>query len=228
MAKQKKNISQKLELHKNDYSDIPKDDAIERIMYCIGDKLSIDRVRKIIGMKNSILQNQTYSYIKITFYMEPYGSERPRVRSMGEYNRIYVPNSDGGRKMINKFLKNVKNKINIIHTPIYCKMITYHDMPKTCSIEEQVLFEAGIMRPVTKPDEDNILKFYQDICLNTIILDDDLIYSAKIDKFYSFLPRVELYFYYDDKFTSKYIYNKIKSRKTFKRIQDYTKLSLLM
>lgn len=207
------------------YAGIPRDDPFERIMHCIGDKLTEAKVKSIINRKNFILENQTYSAFKLTFYMEPMGSDRPRARFAGTVNTIYVPNAKDGKNLITDLVSNLKETINIIHTPIYCKLLSYHKMPSDVPLEEKVLFEVGVLNPVNKPDDDNILKFFQDICFEKIILDDSLIYKAIVEKFYSFLPRVELTFYFEDKFSSKYVYDKIRKRKSFIKLKDNIELA---
>lgn len=216
MAKRKiKNKKKRLDEYNLRYKDIPKDDPIKRIMYCIGDKLTERKVKEIIDKKNRILKKRSYSCIKITLYEEPVQSERPRHRSFGGIITTYVPNAKDNKNYISKFIKKLKKDINI-HTPIFIKINFYHPMPSSASIEEQVLFEAGIIPPVTKPDIDNVFKTYTDSLIGTLLLDDDLIYKAHIEKFYSFLPRIEMSIYYEDKFTSLYVYKKIKNRKSFK------------
>jgi len=228
MAKRKiKNKKTRLTEYNNKYRQIPKHDPIQRIMYCIGDKLTEKKVKEIIERKNKILQNQTYSCISITLYEEPTQSERPRHRSLGNIITTYVPNAKENKKYIEKFIKKLKKDINI-HTPIFIKLHFYHPMPTNASIEEQVLFEAGILHPVVKPDIDNAFKTYTDSLIGTLILDDDLIYKAHIEKFYSFLPRIEMKIYYEDYFASAYIYNKIKGRKNFKRLSGDIELSKLI
>lgn len=64
--------------------------------------------------------------------------------------------------------------------------------------------------------------------IEQIILDDDLIYKALIEKHYSFLPRVEMRIYYQDQFTSKYIYDRIRKRESFKRMQDHMQVVHLL
>ena len=209
-------------------SSIPKNDPIERLMYCIGDKLTIKKVNEIIERKNKILKNLTYSCVKLTLYEYPAGSHRPRTRRMGQNISIYVPNAKDNKVYFNKFIQKLKKDIKIIHTPIYIILNIYYQMPNTVSVEESVLFEAGLLHPIVPVDIDNVFKSYTDQMFEKIILDDDLVYKAKIEKFFSFLPRVELFFYYDDKFVSKYIYNKIKKRKTYLRLKDNIVLSKLI
>ena len=155
----------------------------------------------------------------MTLYEYPAGSHRPRTRRMGQNISIYVPNAKDNKVYFNKFIQKLKKDIKIIHTPIYIILNIYYQMPNTVSVEESVLFEAGLLHPIVPVDIDNVFKSYTDQMLECIILDDNLIYKAKIEAFYSYLPRLEIRLYYDDTFASKYLYKKIfiiiGARKTF-------------
>jgi Holliday junction resolvase RusA-like endonuclease len=207
------------------YFNIPKDDPVERIMHCIGDKLTIDKVKKIIKRKNEILKNMTYSCVKLTFYETPAGSNRPRHRSIGDRIMSYVPNAKENKNYFEKLISDVVEDIGIIHTPIFLTLDTYYAMPQNIPLEEQVLFEAKLLHPVVPVDIDNVLKSYTDQMLERFIIDDSLIYRAHLEGFYSFLPRLEMKIYYEDKFAAKYIYKKIKSRKSFERLRNHIELA---
>jgi Holliday junction resolvase RusA-like endonuclease len=223
-----KNKKTKISEYNTKYHDIPKDDPVARVMHCIGDKLTERRVKEIIRRKNKILAERTYSCINLTLYEEPSGSERPRHRSIGDMITTYVPNAKDNKNYILNFVKKLNKDIQTVHTPIFIKIDIYHPMPSSASIEEQVLFEAKIIPPATKPDIDNVYKAYTDNLIEILFLDDDLIYKANLEKFYSFLPRIEMKIYYADQFTSKYIYDKIRNRKSFKRISSKIELSKLI
>jgi len=227
MPKRKiKTRKQRLIDYNEDIIKIPLD-PIERIMYCIGDKLSIKRVKNIIERKEKILRELTYSCIRFTLYEYPMGSERPRSRRIGNFISNYVPNAKANKEYVKSIIGNLNDDIKIICTPIYINLRSYHKMPNNMPVEEQVLFEAGILHPITEPDFDNIAKSYTDQMIETIILNDDLIYKAKIEKFFSFLPRVELDIYYENEFVSKYIYNRIKNRKSFIKLKEHINITLL-
>lgn len=230
MAKKRNIKSRKvrLENYNSKYKDVPKTDPIERIMHCLGDKLTIKKVQDIIKRKEEILSNLSYSHIKLTFYEEPINSERPRSRNMGGFISTYVPNAKENKIYLQKFLSKLKKDLKIIHTPIFIKLDIYHEMPDAVPLDEKVLFEMKLLNPATKPDWDNVSKSYTDNMIELLILDDDLIYKAQVEKFYSLLPRVELTVHFQDQFASKYVYKKIKSRKSFERLGDRIHLAKLI
>ena len=54
------------------------------------------------------------------------------------------------------------------------------------------LAELGLIRPLLKPDFDNIAKKYSDMYNGNVWLDDSLVIDGRIRKYYSILPRVEI------------------------------------
>jgi len=230
MGKKRKIKSRKdrLSLYKEKTKGIPRHDPVERLMYCLGDKLTLEKVQSAITRKEKILSEITYSYFKITYYEYPVGSERPRSRLAKGFVTNYVPNAKDNRKYLEGLIEDIKEDIKVIHTPIYITCHAYHQMPEDASVEEKILFEAGLLPPVVTPDYDNMVKAYTDMMLEQIILDDDLVYKAKIEKGYSFLPRVELCVYYQDQFTSKYVYNRIRKRESFKRLVRHMDMSTII
>jgi len=75
--------------------------------------------------------------------------------------------------------------------PLMVTISTFYQMPKSSRKKtEQML--SGEIRPITKPDWDNVGKVVCD-ALNTIAYkDDSRIVDASVRKFYSARPRVEV------------------------------------
>ena len=77
---------------------------------------------------------------------------------------------------------------------------------------EQILAEMGLIRPISKPDWDNLGKSYSDMIQGVLIQDDSLIIEGVSRKFYSAKPRVEITIEYLKDFDSKFNENKIIKR----------------
>ena len=162
--------------------------------------------------------------IHFTFYEKPIQTHRPRSRGGKGF---YVPNSAENSKAIEKFVKNLKEDIKIISTPMKVILKAYSPMPKSANPIDIILYETEHDYAIGKPDFDNILKAYCDMIKNTIILDDDIVSSAKFSKYYSLKPRVELNIIYTNGYSSEYTYNTIKARKSFKQLSDNIEVELL-
>ena len=69
-------------------------------------------------------------------------------------------------------------------------MLAYYPIPSSKSKKQQRLMEASVIRPTTKPDNDNILKIVADSLNQIAYKDDAQVVDAQIRKFYSRRPRV--------------------------------------
>lgn len=83
---------------------------------------------------------------------------------------------------------------------------------------EMLLAEVGLIRPISKPDFDNLIKTYTDMIQGTMLLDDSLVIEGVSRKFYSSKPRVEISISYMVEFDS--IFNKNKVEKWKGRVQE--------
>lgn len=70
----------------------------------------------------------------------------------------------------------------------------YRSIPKSFSKKKQALAEAGIIKPITKPDMDNYIKGIKDALKSVCWKDDSQIvtYREPFGKFYSETPRIEI------------------------------------
>lgn len=68
----------------------------------------------------------------------------------------------------------------------------YYVIPASASKKRQAAMEAGEIRPVKKPDADNIIKVVAD-SLNQIAYRDDAdLVKVELEKFYFWQPRIEV------------------------------------
>jgi len=78
---------------------------------------------------------------------------------------------------------------------------------------EQILAECGFIRPISKPDFDNLVKTYTDMIQDVLLLDDSLIIEGSSSKYYSWKPRIEFTIEYMVEHDSIYNKNKINKKK---------------
>ena len=91
----------------------------------------------------------------------------------------------------------------------------YLPIPKYFKKKEIVAAELGLIKPITKPDADNLIKGYLDAFNDNIYIDDSLIYSLNVTKYYSIKPRVVINLEYDSNYNSDTQINKIIKSKNF-------------
>jgi Holliday junction resolvase RusA-like endonuclease len=71
-----------------------------------------------------------------------------------------------------------------------CKF--YKGMPKSASKKAKVMMELGVIRPTTKPDNDNYLKLVQDALNRVLYTDDAVITKVSAEKYFSCKPRATI------------------------------------
>ena len=154
------------------------------------------------------IQGIKWKTVKYIIYLIPKASPRPRRSLNGHF---YVNGAADNKRFFKNFYKETLN-IPIIDTPckFYCD--SYLPIPSDMSLVNQVLAELGLIRPVKKPDFDNLAKTYSDMTQGVLLFDDALIIEGISRKWYSCKPRIEITFKYMEDFDSDY--NKKKILKT--------------
>lgn len=225
-----KSRKQKAKLYESKYSEIPRD-YIERLSWMY-DKYHITKAKaeEILRAKYSMLSSLYYSDdILVVLYEEPEGSPRPRARYVNKSNLTSYAKSDPGYIQVysltgasdRKFMKRLidDNDLmkldHLICTPCDVEYNTFSKTPSSYNTINTFLSEVGIIRPVSKPDFDNMEKKYADMYNGNVWIDDALVQDAAIHKYYSILPRVEIRLKFLNLLYTKYQYEQI-----IKRVED--------
>ena len=225
-----KSRKQKAKLYESKYSEIPRD-YIERLSWMY-DKYHITKAKaeEILRAKYNILSSLYYSDdILVVLYEEPEGSPRPRARYVNKSNLTSYAKSDPGYIQVysltgasdRKFMKRLidDNDLmkldHLICTPCDVEYNTFSKTPSSYNTINAFLSEVGIIRPVSKPDFDNMEKKYADMYNGNVWIDDALVQDAAIHKYYSILPRVEIRLKFLNLLYTKYQYEQI-----IKRVED--------
>lgn len=225
-----KSRKQKAKLYESKYSEIPRD-YIERLSWMY-DKYHITKAKaeEILRAKYNILSSLYYSDdILVVLYEEPEGSPRPRARYVNKSNLTSYAKSDPGYIQVysltgasdRKFMKRLidDNDLmkldHLICTPCDVEYNTFSKTPSSYNTINTFLSEVGIIRPISKPDFDNMEKKYADMYNGNVWIDDALVQDAAIHKYYSILPRVEIRLKFLNLLYTKYQYEQI-----IKRVED--------
>lgn len=223
-----KTRKQKQEDYQAKYSDIPLDYA-ERLAWMY-DKYKITEVDQmhILNARAQMLNQFQYNTIEIVLYEEPEGAKRPRTRIINrsnilqaakasEFVHIYSPgaaeNNNYMRRLVTE--QEIMQLDQLICTPCDVQFTAYFKTPSSFNKVDTFLSELGFIRPITKPDHDNIAKLYSDMYNSTVWIDDALTIHGETWKYYSILPRVEIRLMYLNMIYTKYQYNQIIKRKDF-------------
>ena len=203
--------NKKIEEYFEKYGNIP-NDFYERFSYIISYMnlrlKDIDKIKKEIKRILGI----NYKEISFVFYFNPQATPRPRYSRFSKV--FYVKNALDYNAIFKEFIESCDDINYKIITPceMYCK--TYTAIPSSMNRIDSILAELGLIKHISKPDGDNLLKTYSDMIQKHIIVDDCLFYKMHIEKLYSFKPRIEITLRYMDDFDSKFNKKKILQYKT--------------
>lgn len=233
-----KTRKQKASLYEEKYSDIPKD-FYQRLEYMYTKlKITPSKADAILTMRNQMLETFHYSNeLYIILYEEPEGSPRPRARYINKHNLTTMAKANPGFIQIysltgasdKAFFKRVltDNEMfqvdQLICTPCMVRYEAYLHTPSSFNAIDTYLAELGIIRPITKPDFDNIEKKYSDMLTNNIWLDDALVIESSMSKYYSILPRIEIRLRFLNLLYNKQQYTSIINRLSDNSNVDYFK-----
>ncbi|MDD3122021.1 MAG: RusA family crossover junction endodeoxyribonuclease [Candidatus Izemoplasmatales bacterium] len=201
----------------------------ERLSYMIDRyKLTDKKMEEILKKRENMLDNLFFFDFKVVQLLElPEGAERPRFRLTkrnfadaalsSPFVHIYSPNarddSNYMRKLVDEEIVPIKGLIN---TPCDVKYDAFLKTPTYYNITDTFLAEIGLIRPeIKKPDWDNISKKYSDMYNYNIWLDDSQVNDGSVHKYFSILPRVEIYLRYMNVVYNSHQYKSIVNRKDY-------------
>lgn len=189
------------------YGNIPNDNN-ERFLYMLNSMRLIPRMKHDIQSQKQNIKKIKWHSLDFIIYLLPKATPRPRHN--GRNNIFYVTGAKENKDIFKSIITKYKN-VNIITTPCKFTCVSYLPIPKSMSNKERILAELGLIRPISKPDWDNLGKTYSDMIQGTLLFDDSLIIEGISKKFYSSKPRIEIHIEYMEMHDS--FYNEKKMRK---------------
>ncbi|MGL5745736.1 MAG: RusA family crossover junction endodeoxyribonuclease [Cetobacterium sp.] len=214
-----KNRKQHMKEYEEKYSDIPTEYS-DRIEY-IKNTFKIKDMEKIQTEENQLKEYRKDKHkLSFVLYESPQTSHRGKARSFKTANRIltqiYVPNAKDNKDYMTKFVSSAIEVTKLICTEMEITIKFFLPTPKAMPKTHIVHCENELIRPIIKPDVDNVSKTYLDMSSGNIFLDDALVTDLHILKRYSIKPRVEIHIEYFGKVPNKYIFKSIVNSKYFK------------
>lgn len=171
--------------YKKEFGDVPKR-SLERVSEFLDThKLSRYKVSVFDEMKR--ISNIEWKKESFIIYLLPKATPRPRSTSNGSF--FYVKGAKDNKMFFRKEVD--KMDLPFITTPCKFTCVAYMPIPKSMKPIEQLLAEYGFIRPISKPDFDNLVKTYTDMIQDVILYDDSLIVEGTSMKYYSWKPRIE-------------------------------------
>jgi len=187
------------------YQDIPKD-LNDRINLLLS-KFDLTRKKETIVNDIDYVINTKWNKISYTIYLLPKATPRPRLGKSGIF---YVKGANDNKKIFHDWF--LQNNFEMIKTPCKFYCTSYFPIPSSMNIKDKILAELGFIRPISKPDWDNVAKTYCDMCQNYLLYDDSLIIEGVSRKYYSLKPRIEITIEYMEDFDSNFNRKKIYKR----------------
>ena len=224
-----KSRKQKASEYTEKFGNIPVDYE-ERLAWMYDQFHITERQAYDIMMRQSMLLGALEYYdINVVLFEIPEGSPRPRFRLVNRQNLanmaianpsfVHVYSITGAED--NKFMRRMVDAgelsqlDHLISTPCTIDISAFMKTPSSYNRQDTILAEIGLIRPIFKPDFDNIAKKYCDMFNANIWLDDTLVVDGSVHKYYSILPRVEIRIRYLNMLYNKQQYNAITNRVDF-------------
>ena len=121
---------------------------------------------------------------------QPMGKQRPKFTRMGNYTKTYTPKETVNYETFVRLCYQNQCKECFGKKPLSIHIKAYYKIPTSYSFKKKMQCYSGDIRPITKPDADNIAKIICD-SLNGIAYDDDKqIVTLLVEKYYTIEPRV--------------------------------------
>lgn len=130
--------------------------------------------------------------IKFTVPGEPQGKARPRFSRQN--GRTYTPDKTVLYENLirTEYLRQCPGLRFADKEPLTMHIRAYYSIPKSVSQKRQAAMAEGLIRPVKKPDADNIIKVVADALNKVAYRDDADLVQVSFEKFYSWQPRLEV------------------------------------
>lgn len=222
-----KSRKQKASEYEEKYGDIPVD--FRQRMSWLYDTLKLTQSQMYEIMNTSSQMSGALQFsgdINVVLFEVPEGSPRPRFRIVNRQNLanmaianpsfVHVYSITGAED--NKFMRRLvdagelQQLDSLICTPCNVDICAYMRTPTSFNKTDTILAEMGLIRPIYKPDFDNIAKKYSDMFNKNVWLDDTLVIDGSIHKYYSVLPRIEIRIRYLNMLYNRSQYNSITNR----------------
>lgn len=225
-----KSRKQKEEIYAKKYSEIPRD--YQQRLDWMYDHLHLTPAKAdmIFKTRNEMMGALQFSKeLRLILYEEPEGAPRPRARYIKRSNavaaakanpgfiQIYSITGNADRTFMKRLLtdQELLEADYLINTPCIVHYEAYIHTPSQFNAIDTYLAELGVIRPITKPDFDNLEKKYSDMYNGNVWLDDALVIESSMAKYYSILPRVEISLRY-----LNMLYNKVQYESIIKRVEN--------
>lgn len=141
------------------------------------------------------MKAENIEQIRFTVLGNPFGKQRPKFARQGQFVQTYTPKETLlHEKRIAQVYENVANGRKFEKkAPLDIQITAYYPIPQSTSKKKRKEMLEHKIRPVVKPDLDNVAKLIYDALNGVAWHDDNAIVDTQIRKFYSENPRVDIF-----------------------------------
>jgi len=126
-------------------------------------------------------------------YGEPVGKGRPRFARRGKFTSTYTPQKTKTYEdEIRMMAKAAMGASEPLDTPMTVAIYIRVGIPASYSKQKRKDALAGIIKPMKKPDLDNVAKCFLDSMNEIVYLDDKQVVNLHVTKVYAETPAVEV------------------------------------
>jgi Holliday junction resolvase RusA-like endonuclease len=126
-------------------------------------------------------------------YGEPVGKGRPRFARRGKFTSTYTPQKTKTYEdEIRLMAKAAMGASEPLETPMTVAIYIRVGIPASYSKQKRKDALAGIIKPMKKPDLDNVAKCFLDSMNEIVYLDDKQVINLHVTKVYAETPAVEV------------------------------------
>jgi Holliday junction resolvase RusA-like endonuclease len=126
-------------------------------------------------------------------YGEPVGKGRPRFARRGKFTSTYTPQKTKTYEdEIRMMAKAAMGASEPLDTPITVAIYIRVGIPASYSKQKRKDALSGIIKPMKKPDLDNVAKCFLDSMNEIVYLDDKQVVNLHVTKVYAETPAVEV------------------------------------
>lgn len=136
--------------------------------------------------------------IKFEIPGEPMAQQRPKFSSCidpktgRKITKAYDPVKSKDYKTYIKYIASQHKPAELLQGALKVSLDVYKSIPNSWSNVKKKSAKWGVLRPLTKPDLDNVAKGVLDACTKIIWNDDNQIVELIVRKYYSDNPRIEV------------------------------------
>ena len=138
------------------------------------------------------MESEDMKSIKFVVPGKPFGKQRPRFSKVGSFVKPFTPKETvlHERAVADAYRAASKGYVFPKGTPLDVRVIAYYPIPQSTSKKKWQRMIEHYIRPVVKPDLDNVLKLAMDALNGVAWHDDNAIVDEQARKFYSDEPRL--------------------------------------